>query len=321
MATTRLEYIDRIKGFAILCVIMGHYVFYALDQKGIISEIIGSFQMPLFMFMSGYVISSVPSLKKCCKKVITFMLPMLFIGSMYVWASGGTMSAWIQTPFKYGYWYLYVLSIFYVLLFLMGKIGRGGMKKAIFAVGIFILLCVINYFVPKTWNDIFSLWMLKLYWPFFISAFFVRQMNFLPLLIKNNYIYSISLIGYFVGFVLYINDHPHLFHLNAFFFIAVVVYIFMITERHDNIATKTLSYFGRHTLEIYILHFFIIHLTCLGMVGKWFVETRNVFLEVILGIVYSVTVAYICILIGKVLHLSNFVNNIVFGSFVNKKKE
>lgn len=49
MQTNRIEYIDRLKGFAILCVIMGHYVFYALDQTDIISEIIGSFQMPLFI--------------------------------------------------------------------------------------------------------------------------------------------------------------------------------------------------------------------------------------------------------------------------------
>lgn len=123
MASSRIEYIDRLKGFAILCVIMGHYVFHALGQDDIISEIIGSFQMPLFMFMSGYVLSSAPSWKKCCKKVITFMLPMLIVGGIFVLFSGSTLSAWIQTPFKHGYWYLYVLSVFYVLLSIMGKLG------------------------------------------------------------------------------------------------------------------------------------------------------------------------------------------------------
>lgn len=174
--------------------------------------------------------------------------------------------------------------------------------------------------VPERWNDVFSLWMLKLYWPFFISAYFVRQMDVLPLLTKKNYIFNISLIGYVVGFLLYRNGHPHLFHLNAFLFIAAIIYVFMINEQQENIVTNTLSHFGRHTLEIYILHFFIIHLTSLEMVGNWFVETGNVFLEVFTGIIYSVIVAYICIMVGKLLHLSNFVNNVVFGSFVNKLK-
>ena len=320
MQTNRIEYIDRLKGFAILCVILGHYVFHALGQKDIISEIIGSFQMPLFMFMSGYVLSSAPSWKKCCKKVITFMLPMLIVGGIFALFSGSTLSAWIQTPFKHGYWYLYVLSVFYVLLSIMGKIGGGIVLKIISAVVIFILLCALNYIVPARWNDVFSLWMLKLYWPFFICAYFVRQMNVLPLLTKRNYIFSISLIGYVVGFLLYRNGHPHLFHLNAFLFIAAIIYVFMMSEQHENTATKALSYFGRQTLEIYILHFFIIHLTSLEMVGNWFVETGNVFLEIITGIIYSVIVAYICIMAGKLLHLSNFINNIVFGCFVNKWK-
>lgn len=162
--------------------------------------------------------------------------------------------------------------------------------------------------------------MLKLYWPFFISAYFVRQMDVLPLLSKKNYIFSISLIGYVVGFLLYRNGHPHLFHLNAFLFIAAIVYVFMMGEQLNNTATKALSYFGRQTLEIYILRFFIIHLTSLEMVGDWFVVTGNVFLEIITGIIYSDIVAYICIIAGKLLHLSNFVNNIVFGSFVKKWK-
>ena len=63
-----------------------------------------------------------------------------------------------------------------------------------------------------------------------------------------------------------------------------------------------------------------INFSSLRLAGNWFVETVNIFLEITLVILYSVVVAYICILIGKVLHMSNWVNNIVFGSFVNKWK-
>lgn len=320
MATERLLYIDRLKGFAILCVVMGHFVFFTLKQTDIIAEIIGSFQMPLFIFMSGYVISSSPSLKKCCKKVVSFMLPMLIVGGIYVWFSSSTIEAWILTPFKYGYWYFYVLSVFYFLLCVVGKVGGGNILKVVSSILLFVLLCAINHFVPQKWNDIFSIWMLKLYWPFFILAFFVRQINLLPLLLQKNYIYTFSIIGYVVGFVFYTNNHPHLFHLNALLFIVAILYLFMATEEKNNAATKVLSYFGRHTLEIYIFHFFIIHLTSLEVLGNWFVSTGNIFLEVSLGIVYSFVVSYICIMIGKVLHMSNIIDKVMFGKIINKWK-
>lgn len=123
MQTNRLEYIDRLKGFAILCVVLGHYAILALKQIDIVGEIIGSFHMPLFMFLSGYVISSAPTFKKCCKKVVPFMLPMILVGLAYVVFSGGTINAWLKSPYKFGYWYLYVLSVNYFLLFLIGKLG------------------------------------------------------------------------------------------------------------------------------------------------------------------------------------------------------
>lgn len=318
MITKRFEYIDRLKGFAILCVVMGHYVLFVLGQTDIIAEIIGSFQMPLFMFMSGYVISSAPTLMKCCKKIITFLSPMLVVGSIFVFFSGSSLSTWIHTPFKYGYWYLYVLSVFYVILYIIGVLGRTNKIQALLALVFYLFLCVLNNYVPSKWNDIFSIWMLKLYWPFFIVAYFVRQNDLLHILTKKNCFYSFSLVGYIVGFFLYIKGHNHLFHLNAFFFIIIVVYIFVITEKKDSFITRNLSYYGRHTLDIYLFHFFIIRLTNLDLVGNWFVESGNILLEIISGIVYSVLVAIICILISKVIHQSKYINNVVFGSFVNK---
>lgn len=45
MQTNRLEYIDRLKGFAILCVVLGHYAILVLKQIDIVGEIIGSFHI------------------------------------------------------------------------------------------------------------------------------------------------------------------------------------------------------------------------------------------------------------------------------------
>lgn len=52
----RLDYIDKLRGFAILLVVMGHlYLPYtAQGNSHPVAEMIYSFHMPLFFFISGY---------------------------------------------------------------------------------------------------------------------------------------------------------------------------------------------------------------------------------------------------------------------------
>ena len=51
-----LNYIDRLKGLAILLIVMGHVYGMALDLTGNVAyRVISSFHMSLFMFLSGLV--------------------------------------------------------------------------------------------------------------------------------------------------------------------------------------------------------------------------------------------------------------------------
>ena len=52
----RIDYIDRMKGLAIFLVVMGHVSRMAFAQSDdVVYRVIGSFHMPLFMFLSGLV--------------------------------------------------------------------------------------------------------------------------------------------------------------------------------------------------------------------------------------------------------------------------
>lgn len=52
----RIDYIDRMKGLAIFLVVLGHvYMFSFNKSESVLPSIIGSFHMPLFMFLSGLV--------------------------------------------------------------------------------------------------------------------------------------------------------------------------------------------------------------------------------------------------------------------------
>ena len=52
----RILYIDRIKGLAIILVVVGHlYTFSEATDGNLVNKLIGSFHMALFMFVSGFV--------------------------------------------------------------------------------------------------------------------------------------------------------------------------------------------------------------------------------------------------------------------------
>lgn len=55
----RINYIDRLKGLAILLVVMGHVYVIALDLTDeVVYRVIGNFRMSLFMYLSGLVACS-----------------------------------------------------------------------------------------------------------------------------------------------------------------------------------------------------------------------------------------------------------------------
>lgn len=57
----RIQYIDRLKGMAILLVVIGHLMAFCTGgERNPIYEVICSFHMPLFMFLSGLVMSHTP---------------------------------------------------------------------------------------------------------------------------------------------------------------------------------------------------------------------------------------------------------------------
>ena len=88
----RIPYIDRLKGFCIIAVVFGHFIIWPLGiEDDFLSSFVASFHMPIFMFLSGFVISSPLTLDKCIGKIPHFLFPMFIIGGLYVVFRGYTL--------------------------------------------------------------------------------------------------------------------------------------------------------------------------------------------------------------------------------------
>lgn len=122
----RIDYIDRMKGLAIFLVVMGHVYGMAFAQSDDVAyRVISSFNMPLFMFLSGLVACSgvvAPywGVRKLGKKLKGLLLPLVVFGMCFTMTFSKDfltgLIGFLESPNKNGYWYLMTLAVFYVSL-------------------------------------------------------------------------------------------------------------------------------------------------------------------------------------------------------------
>ena len=113
----RVLYLDNLKGFAILLVILGHAIQYC-ERPGsydVLYKIIYSFHMPLFMTISGYFgisknVSVIPSTQKRFKRL---MIPYLIFGIIGCLARKGDYIQLLISPdsFLWFLWDLFFISL------------------------------------------------------------------------------------------------------------------------------------------------------------------------------------------------------------------
>lgn len=324
----RVEYIDRLKGFAILLVIIGHTTLWVLQQDGNnpIVSLVASFHMPLFMFLSGIVISTPPNITKCIRKIVQFWMPLLTIGIVYTISIKGSLIGYAFNNMKYGYWYLYTLGFLYLLLipFRYNIYNKRFIQIIIdiitFSI-IYIILILCNKVIPTNLRGLLSMDQTVNYWQWFFLGYFFRKYNGIEILSKHNWIFSICLIACIPLYYLSQNNIRHLYRIVAFCAIIVCVYIFKERSHKHSIIENELTKIGRVSLDVYIYHyFFVFPLGSLNFrhLGEWFINTNNYFLEFIFVALLSIVTAYLAMTIGYIIKQSTILEQLVYGKFLNK---
>ena len=108
----RLHYLDNLKGFAILMVILGHCVQYRIAgyEYNLIFRIVYSFHMPLFFMISGYLShKSSPSIISIIRKRAYQLLIPYFCFGIYKCLSDGLPLYTLFTDVGNFLWFLWAL--------------------------------------------------------------------------------------------------------------------------------------------------------------------------------------------------------------------
>lgn len=118
----RLQYIDALKGVAILLVVLGHSLQnFDPDLEWLPSRAIYAFHMPLFMFVSGFVSWKVYKWASVKKRAVQLLIPFFFsivlawfVNYWGFWSADGFLSYTSKVIIQpdLGLWFLWVLFFY-----------------------------------------------------------------------------------------------------------------------------------------------------------------------------------------------------------------
>lgn len=327
----RLSYIDALRGFGIICVVYHHFIVMGMRDSGYhspVDELITIFFMPLFFFISGFVSSRyVPtnSISQAIKKkVLGLLVPTIAIFLLCMTYYNLNPLEWLFAFYKSGYWFTWVLFWIFLCWFLVDRIQ--GKFKTIATIIIAVLL---HYASFKMDPDI--------PWIGLMSANLICE-NFIyfvvGILFRRNERHILKLIDHkFISIVLFIIAClPIIIHMPRIaFFISKLSVVFVLMKvfkyyssffDSNNCVAKIVNNIGRHTLEIYFIHYFL--LFKVDFLCKWLSLLSNdycfrghscVFLiEMLLIGCITLIVCLMCIIIKKGLVPFPWLCRLCFGN-------
>lgn len=325
---------DSCRGFTMLLVLYWHLMYFSFTTPSLLAGYLVLFRMPAFMFISGYLVysdkytkellakrSKIRLVKQLFPTVIICLVATLVVRYFYP-EKLGSFSTMIYDPFKNGYWFTYVLvELFFMtapLLFMFHKFSVSRVWRVItllvFGVGGAVFLPYLCDWSDKVAivHDITGLLSISLL--FHYSFFF-----YFGMIMKNykNYFEKIcsshfTLIAAFAAFMLLAGigtpiqpDMTIRYIICGIAGIVLAVSIFIHLEhlknRYVTKVLKWLSYIGTATLEIYLLHYFVIHFTTSLMISSGVKQIIDTWLEFPIFLALSIVVASVVLLFVKLL--------------------
>jgi fucose 4-O-acetylase-like acetyltransferase len=302
-------YIDNIKGYLILLVIIYHIVGRMRGNFDIAIQIhmfISFFHMPMFILISGYLSKSkvglLPIKKNFCNIFLPYLIFQLLLVCIYFFYNPLTVKNVIKillTP-QYALWYLYCMFFWRLILPFYLKLP--------YPLLLSVIIGLLGGFLPSYATPIFSISRITAFFPFFILGYMLKKYDIFERSYfrndNNNYLIRIMCIilvilalcsavilngrflEYFLHYQFYsLIERPIWFSV-IMRFVAYVISILvgfsfiMLIKKTKSFLTKT----GKRSLYPYILHTVIFYII---LQEKWLeeiIELKYFFIVTLLGL-------------------------------------
>lgn len=331
----RIRYIDALRGFTMLLVIYSHLILKLqpnVYDNTELNYIFIRFRMPLFFFISGFFLYSdnydAAIFKRRLKNRISKQLiPTLVLCALF--------SICFSLPFKSlpfdvnkrGYWFTYVaVEMFMIIapILYLTDFFKAPRKAKIAILTSLAITAFVLFYMETDWlhigktdiGKVLSFNALLGYLPYLILGMILKATS--GRLMK--YIVNpVTIIAGITIFLTLVEGHYHVTSTKVSFIIKMACPIFAITaligifywiyksKLFNNGKVKVLEIVGSSTLEIYLLHYFLIqYLVCTDSeiyhtVIQWLIKTKETLWEFPVYLTASFVVAGLCIAVKLIL--------------------
>ena len=340
MSRKRVDYIDALKGFLILSVVMCHVAGFCIgiqDEHSSFLPILFEFRNPPFFFISGlfaYKIDAVWNGSYCYTIIkskfisiawptILFLAALLYVHPSYnghTFLHGNLKDLWFH-------WFtlsLFVYFVFYSIIeLLLRSLNNQNFNSIIllFCGTLFYLLFSVQSIYSKLpLTDNIKQLLGMNYWGFFF--FFIlgvlarKHYNLFIMLISNNLFMAICILLFFI-FNLFSqplqNDHFNLFRIITYITGIFLVFTFFKTYPPKGIINRIMTFAGKRTLDIYLIHYFFLPLA-LYENTSFFRDTPMPIIEFAATFSISIAIIAMSLLVSYIIRLSPISAYIVLGS-------
>lgn len=270
---TRLNWIDSIKCFAIILVILGHliqFIYYPITfDQNYIFRYIYSFHMPLFMAISGILsginYNTTSLFKEIKKKAKQLLLPFLSWTLISVLIGKDTFINYIKYP-DHGFWFLWCLFFIHIAYRITIIISKY-LKIHFLA---FLIIYSFIYLFSIRLNGLFGGFLIAKYYFYYMIGVYLSKSKYFTYFTNNilnkHYVILCIFIFFFLAFfwkrlefsftffeLNFYNDFFDVLYKTLTAFIGIISTIFLFQK--IKIQNKIVKYIGQRTLAIYVIHF------------------------------------------------------------------
>lgn len=344
----RVEHIDALRGFTMVLVVYHHIAYWCLDNLEFgYNETFLKFLMPLFFFISGFVFyksNRTWNKETACnilkKKFMKLIIPFLFFMLLYMYLFN---TPEYQTTFdsKYGFWFIFSLFQYYVIyigieLFFNKKQSN---KKEVGIMLFMLTISIISFYYEQLrfsvdlgiWRIILTLLSfakIKFIFFFWLGTFAKKNSATFIRFSENQYVIAICLCL----FLLLAIHSRQIYHSNlelrvtSFLLSGTsgTIILFSIFKKNDFYLSKgkrignALQYIGQRTLDIYLLHYFVLPYH-MYQISTWLSEYSNKTFDMLIMLPLTIWITIISLLLSKIIRLSPFLGHYLLGARITKE--
>lgn len=296
-------------------------------------------QLPIFFFVSGFVlkIKNISITRGGGKFILNkfrqLIIPAIIIGSIYIIFHDGNLTQIIHDKFKGGYWFTFTLFELIIIQYtwdmLSEKIHIRNSNKLYYTASFCLAVILYTFSLPTISAKlgdislIIGVPMLRYYLYFFIGSL-IR--NNLDTIIQWNYRNQLTAIVTLIFFVLFVMNQMSykfkgiLFHLNLIALeVSSLLVVFMVFYKYrlyfssNQCIANTLTFLGKRTLDIYLIHYFFLP-EDLSLFGGYFTAHPAMILEALFSGIITLLVIVFCLFISEALRCNPSISKYLLGT-------